>query len=285
MLVDRNLRDEILHIIVRVALLHDCRAGESQLVTFCGHDRLGDEAAQDVGEAKGDKHRHVEKWKEFAPGGGVLAVEGAERAGLEHNGSTLLEIAGRVVGEAVDGIDIGILVGEALPNSDAAIRGRDVFFQIEFRSDQIERQPARPDGLRGEELVDVHKSPTAWHAVEGSVEAGKSPTRLGNVIVIGVDDHIRAAFDGVQIAEHFAAVMVEGKMARQRVRGFFLVFDGEKFDAFASPAGGSFFVADHNHAVAGELRESPHGLGGREDGGDDDGFFQSESLYWRNVIL
>ena len=103
-------------------------------------------------------------------------------------------------------------------------------------------------------------------------------------VTLGFPDTAVAAFPDARTERGAKHLRELASLARQGVRGFFLLFDGEKFDANAVPVRRSFFVADHNHAMAGELCKRPHGLGGRKDGGNDDGFFQSESRYWRKVM-
>lgn len=283
-LVHGDLGDEIFHVVVRVAFLDDGGIYEAELVAVEPHDGLGYEAAEYIGEAEGDVGGEVHEREELAADDGVLGIEGCECAVAEDYGRARGEVNGGIAGEAVDGVYIGVFIGQALPYAYAAGLGGDVFFDLEVFGDEAQGQAAGPYVLAGIELVDVDVAHAGGYEVELLLEGREGPVVFGYVVVVGIYDVCGAGFDGTEVAEHFAAVVVVGEHFGQGGGHGFLVGYGYVGNVIAMPVGRGLFIAYYDELVVAHFGKFGDGERGLKYGGDNDGFVHDFLFHLDNLI-
>lgn len=152
--IARYFIPEIMQQVVIVALLPDRAAMKKNMPSAFPSDSLGDERAPDVGHSETAKGRQIQQRKGILEPSGVLAVEGADAVSAQCHVCGGIEVNRQRQGQAVKGIDIGILISQSLLNrtvGDNRIRKR-----RHVLSNMIEGETSRPNMAVGEVTIDVH---------------------------------------------------------------------------------------------------------------------------------
>ena len=268
--VHRDLVLEIFLQVVRIALLVHGRVREAQSISLRPHDRLRHQPPEDVRKAKAHASGKIEERKEFSAPGGVLAVEGRHDAFRQRDWCPCCERHRLPMREPVKRVDIRVAIGQALPHAHAAGSRRVVDLDRTAVVDQPQWQTPRPDPAGREQAVDIHEPGRPCDDVAGDLEVRKRPLRLGDVVVVGIDDDIDVAHGCQQISDHLPRVVVAGEELDDSESERFLLRQADEHRSRAVPLSGRFRIAHHEHVSRRPAGVRRDGRRGRIYRGDDD---------------
>ena len=280
-----------------VALLAHGRPVDQEMPAALPRDPLGDVAAPDVRQPPRARGRQVEERKGGSEPARVLAVEGGPAAGAQGDPSVPREPDRAAVGETPDGVHVGVVVRERLPDRAGNPLPRQALERDRRPLQLPPGEAPRPDIDIGRREVAVHVHPAVplagpLHDLELD---GVPERRVGEVVVVGLDDRVGAVAHRHEVPDVLAGIVIDGQRSGEPRRRLCLAAE------IVVPASGQREVGrrlpvpddDQLHAARGAAPgQLHHGRRRRLDGGDHDraarcgrtrGVLRGHSASWESL--